>query len=91
MLLRKACLLTILGLSLVKAYSLGDLRKRLTGHKDKDAAVNEIEIHSDVDNPDEQLLFAFELVRHGARAPFDDRMADKFTVGEGELTPEGMR
>ena len=24
-------------------------------------------------NPDEQLLFAFELVRHGARAPIEDR------------------
>ena len=42
-------------------------------------------------NPDEQLIFAFELVRHGARAPFDDRVIDDFTVGKSMLTPEGMR
>ena len=40
---------------------------------------------------DEKLVFAFELVRHGARAPIEDRDIDKFTVGEGMLTPEGMR
>ena len=42
-------------------------------------------------NEDEQLVFAFELVRHGARAPIEDRDIDMFTVGEGMLTPEGMR
>jgi len=42
-------------------------------------------------NPNERLLFAFELVRHGARAPIEDRDLDKFSVGEGQLTPEGMR
>ena len=40
---------------------------------------------------DEKLVFAFELVRHGARAPIEDRDIDKFTVAEGMLTPEGMR
>ena len=40
---------------------------------------------------DEQLVFAFELVRHGARAPFDDRKAQFFKVDEGMLTAEGMR
>ena len=38
---------------------------------------------SDVKNPDEQLVFAFELVRHGARAPIENRDLDKFTVAEG--------
>jgi len=42
-------------------------------------------------NEDEKLLFAFEVVRHGARAPFDDKKIDLFPVGEGLLTPEGMR
>ena len=46
---------------------------------------------SKVVNPDEKLIFAFELVRHGARTPFDDRTIEKFTVAEGMLTPEGMR
>ena len=30
-------------------------------------------------------------MRHGARAPIEDRDLDKFTVDEGFLTPEGMR
>ena len=30
-------------------------------------------------------------MRHGARAPIEDRDLDKFPVGEGLLTPEGMR
>ena len=42
-------------------------------------------------NPDEKLLFVFELVRHGARGPFDDHKLDEFPVAEGQLTPEGMR
>ena len=42
-------------------------------------------------NEDEQVVFAFELVRHGARAPIEDRELDKFSVAEGMLTPEGMR
>ena len=36
-----------------------------------------------VPNPDEQMVFAFEVVRHGARAPIVDRALDKFKVGEG--------
>ena len=44
-----------------------------------------------VRNPDQELIFAFELVRHGARSPFEDIAMDKFPVGVGELTPEGMR
>jgi len=42
-------------------------------------------------NPDEKIAFVFELVRHGARAPIEDRALDKFTVEEGLLTPQGMR
>ena len=42
-------------------------------------------------DPDEQIAFVFQLVRHGARAPIEDRDLDKFPVGEGLLTPEGMR
>ena len=44
-----------------------------------------------VRNTDEQLAFVFELVRHGARAPIEDRDLDEFPVDEGWLTPEGMR
>lgn len=44
-----------------------------------------------VANQDESLVFVFELVRHGARAPIVDLDIDKFPVGEGQLTPEGMR
>ena len=46
---------------------------------------------SAVRNEDEKLIFAFELVRHGARAPLDNSTIEKFTVGEGMLTPQGMR
>ena len=42
-------------------------------------------------NPDESLAFAFELVRHGARAPLQNIHLYMFTVGEGLLTPKGMR
>ena len=42
-------------------------------------------------NPDKELSFVFELVRHGSRAPCEDQSLDKFKVGEGILTPEGMR
>lgn len=42
-------------------------------------------------NPDESIAFVFQVVRHGARAPIEDRDLDKFSVGEGLLTPEGMR
>lgn len=44
-----------------------------------------------VTNPDEVMVFAFELVRHGARAPFNDLVIDEFPVSEGNLTPQGMR
>ena len=37
------------------------------------------------------MAFSFELVRHGARAPIEDRNLDQFPVSEGMLTPEGMR
>jgi len=37
------------------------------------------------------MAFVFEVVRHGARAPIEDRDLDRFPVGEGILTPEGMR
>ena len=39
--------------------------------------------HSLVRNLDEHLIFAFEVVRHGARAPLDDKKVSAFTVGEG--------
>ena len=42
-------------------------------------------------NPDEKIAFVFEVVRHGARAPIQDKRLDEFSVGEGLLTPEGMR
>ena len=42
---------------------------------------------SHVINPDEELLFVWELVRHGARAPVDDNKEELFSVGEGQLTP----
>ena len=40
---------------------------------------------------DEKMGFAFELVRHGARAPIEDRGLDNFSVSKEQLTPEGMR
>ena len=40
---------------------------------------------------DERMGFAFELVRHGARAPIEDRGLDQFSVSKEQLTPEGMR
>lgn len=39
---------------------------------------------------EETLEFAFEVVRHGARAPLIDGFLDGFT-GKGLLTPTGMR
>lgn len=39
----------------------------------------------------EKMAFAFELVRHGARAPLNSDFCDGFTVAVGQLTPEGMR
>lgn len=39
----------------------------------------------------DQLQFAFELVRHGARSPFKPEYEDYFTVEPGMLTPSGMR
>jgi len=50
-----------------------------------------VEVGSTVHNDDEKLLFVFELVRHGARGPFDDHKIDEFPVADGQLTPEGMR
>ena len=49
------------------------------------------ELKETISAEDEQLIFAFELVRHGARAPLEERSLDKFPVAMGDLTPEGMR
>lgn len=53
--------------------------------------VAQVDTGSEIVNPDEKMLFVFELVRHGARGPFDDHKIADFSVGEGQLTPEGMR
>ena len=37
----------------------------------------------------DKLHFAFELTRHGARAPTDSN--EGYTIGPGMLTPSGMR
>jgi hypothetical protein len=37
------------------------------------------------------MAFSFEVVRHGARAPWFDMDLQYFTVARGMLTPEGMR
>jgi hypothetical protein len=40
----------------------------------------------------EKMAFAFEVVRHGARAPYVDLGFNSFfSVAEGMLTPSGMR
>ena len=39
----------------------------------------------------EKMGFAFELVRHGARAPLKEEFAAGFPVAMGMLTPQGMR
>jgi hypothetical protein len=49
-------------------------------HADTTSAV---ERGSQVINQDEKMIFAFELVRHGARGPFDDKKIEEFPVGEG--------
>jgi len=38
-----------------------------------------------------KMAFAFELVRHGARAPLNEVYTTNFTVSTGMLTPQGMR
>ena len=40
---------------------------------------------------DDEMLFVFEMVRHGARAPIQDFHLDDFKVAEGMLTASGMR
>ena len=40
---------------------------------------------------DAKYGFVFEVVRHGARTPYNDIGLDEFTVSQGMLTPEGMR
>ena len=40
---------------------------------------------------EEKMAFAFEVVRHGARAPYTDMDLEFFGVGVGMLTPSGMR
>jgi len=40
---------------------------------------------------DAKYGFVFEVVRHGARTPFNEIALDEFTVSQGMLTPEGMR
>jgi len=49
--------------------------------------------YRDDDTSDEKLAFVFELVRHGARAPYEQMDIEEFpeTVSAGILTPEGMR
>ena len=43
-------------------------------------------------DPNHNLKFVFEIVRHGARAPTQpDALRFGTTVGPGELTPNGMR
>ena len=39
----------------------------------------------------DKMAFAFEMVRHGARAPLNDAFTTNFTVSTGMLTPQGMR
>ena len=46
---------------------------------------------AEIDEQDTKMGFAFELVRHGARSPIEDRDLEKFKVEEGILTAEGMR
>ena len=46
---------------------------------------------AEIDDKDTKIGFAFELVRHGARSPIEDRDLEKFKVEEGILTAEGMR
>lgn len=38
-----------------------------------------------------ELLFVFEVTRHGARAPYEDFKTEEFKVGKGMLTASGMR
>jgi len=40
---------------------------------------------------EEKYAFAFEVVRHGARNTYVDGYTSGFPVGNGMLTPEGMR
>jgi hypothetical protein len=40
---------------------------------------------------DDEILFVFEMVRHGARSPIQDFHLDDFKVAEGMLTASGMR
>jgi len=43
-------------------------------------------------DPNHNLKFVFEIVRHGARAPIlDDSTRFEAGFGPGELTPNGMR
>ena len=39
----------------------------------------------------DQISFAFEVVRHGARTPLMESECSGFTVARYNLTPEGMR
>ena len=55
------------------------------------AVANAISEGSFQDKKDEQIGFVFELVRHGARAPIENRGIDQFKVWEEELTGEGRR
>ena len=40
---------------------------------------------------EEQMAFVFEIIRHGARNTLIEPYTDGFTVGIGQLTPQGMR
>lgn len=39
----------------------------------------------------DELILVFEISRHGARAPVDEKYSKDFEVGTGMLTPSGMR
>ena len=75
--LAKTAILSLASLIMISGVNASNLPEQDQLQADKD--------------PDEKIAFVFELVRHGARAPIEDRDLDKFPVGEGLLTPEGMR
>ena len=55
------------------------------------ATVNAFSGESLAAEKDDKMGFVFELVRHGARAPIEDRGLDQYPVSAEQLTPEGMR
>jgi len=55
------------------------------------ALLGAVATSASVKEEDTKMIFAFELVRHGARAPIIEPMSKLFEVSEGILTPTGMR